>query len=610
MKAAGPNAVTGITQAPIDAAWQRQLNRLFERLLMARGDRYLPNTALESDLQELASAVAPPAKDPTTQISWQFLQARADYERGDRQAALRHLQSCLEFWQTELGGGHWVRIAVVYEHLGWCYRDEANWVRARHVLDKCLLACERAERTDAALARAGTLASVLAQLQAWGALKQLADRTIHWLGLQPIAAPGMAARILGWQAALALGQAQWREAIQTTQAAFEALATTKKTNTDSGLGHAAGLYHLYLARAHLHLGERNLAQNNWAQAIVLEPEPQESEAYCQEFQNLITALQARGERLTAFELKQALYRYQHRIGQRAFIGATSLPAALNAVAVPGREGELKAAIEQLYVSGRPNKPLLLYGPPKSGKRSLLDAGIVPTLECQGWQVWRVQECQHWATEIGRFLNDSMGCEAIDPPHVLWERWQTLQSSNRQLTVLILDRLETLADWPSLCAFLAQCLQDPNLRVVLSLREATLHRALDALQTVDLADLDRLHYLDYLSADSAKAALKALGANSGASANLVRELRDDRGVVLPLPLQLAGLQLEESGFAPQSAGALLASYLNTVVRDCGPDNADATWLVFSTLIDPTGHSRIRKTKAELAHALELHQVGAS
>ena len=597
--------MTGIAPSPTDADWQHQLDRLFERLLAAGGDRYFSNTALEADLQAISKTETAPTNDPISKINWQFLQARVDYEWGDRQTALARLQSCLEFWQTGAGTERWGRIAIIYEHLGWCYREAADWERARHAFSKCLLACERAGRTDAALRRAGALANVLQHLQAWDALQQLTERALHWLGLQPSPLPATTARIFSWQTAAALQQERWREAVQTARSALEALSA----DTSAPDRTAAGLYHLQLAQAHLHLGEPGLARENWTQAIALEPEPQEREAYCQEFQNLIVSCQACGDPLTAFHLKKALHRYERQVGLRAFVGAMSLPTA-DAARVPGREGDLEALLQHLLLPCEPNKPLLLYGPHQSGKRSLLDAGLVPTLERQGWRILRVRDCQRWTAELGSALTGQRDRHLIETPQVLWERLQALQASEQQLTVMIFDRLEALKDWPPLCAFLGRCLQDPNLRVVLSLREAALHRALDALQAVGLADLEGLHHLDYLSADRAMAALQALGAAPSASERLVRDLRNDRDVVLPLRLQLAGLQLEEDGFTPQPAAALLERYLGTVVRDCGSDNVDAAWLTFFALTDPGGRSRVRKTEAELARALERHQTGAS
>lgn len=570
--------------------WQQQLDALCEWLLCAGGNRFIANTELDTSLQAIADSIdLLPGRDPALQAGQAFLQAREAYGSGDRPTAAALLERCLEHWQAGGDAPSWEKTALAAFHLGLCHRDVANWPAARQAFEWCLVACERAKREDAALEYVGALAAVLQTTQAWGALQQLAERATLWIGDRS-QSPYLA-QVRGWQARVALQQSRWHDAARAAQAALE-IATCGPLS--------AAPFHLLLAQARLRLGQPARARESWMTATTLGPGEAITD-YRLELRRLQQLYRESDEPLAALELERALYRCERHAGLRAFVGAASLEATGGPAAVPGRDAALADLLACLQAERPPgeNCPTILCGPPQAGKRSLLDAGLVPALERQGWRVLRVGHCQHWEAELDAALADRSEYRDLQPTP-LWERLQ--QSQWGRPTALIFDRLETLTDWVPLQTFLARCLQDPHLRVALSLQEVALHRALRALQAVGLADLGRIHSLDYLSATEATAALRSFGIGARDSEGLARELANNPGVVLPGSLQLAGVQLERGGFAMRAAADLLADYLTGVVTACGPGRTASAWLTLYALVDPDSGESVGKTRTELKRFL--------
>ncbi len=604
--------MTGTTHPTFDAShWQRQIDFLCEWLLGAGGNRFIPDAELEVSLQSLANFTAMPVEaDPILQGGRSFLRARDAYTHSDRDAAVAYLKQCLECWSEGSDAASWERRAVATFHLGLCHRDRRDWPEARQAFERCLLCCERAKREDVALAYASALAAVLQETQSWEALEQLAERAILWVGDRE-GSPHWV-EIWGWRARVALCQRRWHDAEGAAQSALAAIAG----NSPSAEPAAVGCFHLLLAQARLGLGQAELARESWMRALTLGP-GEGSASFRLELQRLQEIYRERDDLVAAFEVERACLQEERRAGLRVFSGAVSLEAIANEVSVPGRGAILERLLAHIQAAdpdrsnSSTDRLAIVCGPPQSGKRSLLDAGVVPALVERGWRVLRSHDCQRWPAELGSALTGQRERHRIETPQVLWERLQQQQSS--QPTVLVFDRLEALEDWSALCAFLKRCLQDPRLRVVLALRETTLHRALAALRAENLADLDSLYRLDYFTLDEAIAALRALGIGPSQSDCLARDLALDKGIrdiVLPLHLQLAGMQLEREGFAARSASALLVGYLARTVAACGDRCAEAAWLTFDALVDPDNGERLRKTQTELARWLEGCRAGES
>ncbi|HEY9609388.1 hypothetical protein [Allocoleopsis sp.] len=205
----------------------------------------------------------------------------------------------------------------------------------------------------------------------------------------------------------------------------------------------------------------------------------------------------------------------------------------------------------------------------------------------------------------------------------------LAAENKLLTVLIFDQFEefffctNLEQRREFYEFLAQCLNLPFLKVILSLREDYLHYLLECerycnLSTINNNILDRQlrYHLGDLSPDDARNVISTLAAVSqfqlaeSLIAALVRDLAGSAGVVRLIELQVVGQQLQAEkittleqyyalGTDPKTT--LVERSLLNVIHDCGSENEDTVWQVLFSLTDERG-TRPLKTMPELLLSL--------
>ena len=199
------------------------------------------------------------------------------------------------------------------------------------------------------------------------------------------------------------------------------------------------------------------------------------------------------------------------------------------------------------------------------------------------------------------------------------------SEHKLLTVLIFDQFEefffctNLEQRHEFYEFLAQCLNFPFLKVILSLREDYLHYLLECerfcnLNTINNNILERQlrYHLGDLSPDDARNVISTLAAVSqfqleeSLIAALVRDLAGSAGAVRLIELQVVGQQLQaekittlEQYYALGSdpKATLVERSLLSVVNDCGRENEETVWQVLFSLTDERG-TRPLKTMSEL------------
>ncbi|HEY9833484.1 MAG TPA: hypothetical protein V6D26_23235, partial [Stenomitos sp.] len=200
------------------------------------------------------------------------------------------------------------------------------------------------------------------------------------------------------------------------------------------------------------------------------------------------------------------------------------------------------------------------------------------------------------------------------------------AEHKLLTVLIFDQFEefffctNLEQRREFYEFLAQCLNLPFLKVILSLREDYLHYLLECerycnLSTINNNILDRQlrYHLGDLSPDDARNVISTLAAVSqfqleeSLIAALVRDLAGTTGVVRLIELQVVGQQLQTEkmttleqyyGLGRDPKATLVERSLLSVITDCGQENEDTVWQVLFSLTDERG-TRPLKTMPELA-----------
>lgn len=200
------------------------------------------------------------------------------------------------------------------------------------------------------------------------------------------------------------------------------------------------------------------------------------------------------------------------------------------------------------------------------------------------------------------------------------------AEHKLLTVLIFDQFEEfffcthLEQRREFYEFLAQCLNLPFLKVILSLREDYLHYLLECerycnLSTINNNILDRQlrYHLGDLSPDDARNVISTLAAVSqfqleeSLIAALVRDLAGSTGVVRLIELQVVGQQLQTEkittleqyyALGADPKATLVERSLLCVINDCGQENEDTVWQVLFSLTDERG-TRPLKTMPELA-----------
>jgi WD40 repeat protein len=198
------------------------------------------------------------------------------------------------------------------------------------------------------------------------------------------------------------------------------------------------------------------------------------------------------------------------------------------------------------------------------------------------------------------------------------------SEHKLLTILIFDQFEefffctNLEQRHEFYEFLAQCLNFPFLKVILSLREDYLHYLLECerfcnLNTINNNILERQlrYHLGDLSPDDARNVISTLAAVSqfqleeSLIAALVRDLAGSAGAVRLIELQVVGQQLQaekittlEQYYALGSdpKATLVERSLLSVINDCGRENEETVWQVLFSLTDERG-TRPLKTMSE-------------
>ena len=166
-------------------------------------------------------------------------------------------------------------------------------------------------------------------------------------------------------------------------------------------------------------------------------------------------------------------------------------------------------------------------------------------------------------------------------------------------------------------FLQDCLNQPFVKVVLTLREDYLHYLLEfqRLTNLDIINNDILgkeirYPLGDLAPEEAKAVIKNLTDKAqfplpdDLVEALVADLAGDLGVVRPIELQVVGAQLQVEGIntliAYRQHGPkerLVQRFLEDAIKDCGPENEELARIVLYLLTNENG-TRPLKTQDDL------------
>ncbi|NEQ36965.1 MAG: hypothetical protein F6K40_12060 [Okeania sp. SIO3I5] len=419
-----------------------------------------------------------------------------------------------------------------------------------------------------------------------------------------------------------------------------------------------GRYLFSLAKAEKCLGEIKSAIGNFEQAKDTTNPQYNAKFYIDILSELREIYYEEKAYLEAFEIKQEKLKVEQQFGFQAFIGANRLrdiklninPALPQSkqrveqqkitqeIAASGRQSDVETLVERI---SRPDyKLIVIHGQSGVGKSSILQAGLVPTLEGKSIATRDVvvvlqRVYVNWISELGKILaeklqviaNLTVNSESLNSAEEIFAQLRNNGNDELNLlTVIIFDQFEEFffansepKDKREFAQFLEECLKIPFVKVVLSLRSDYIHYLLEFnrlgnLEAINNNILDKsiLYYLGNFSQSQAKLVIEGLTANSqfkideNLTEKLVEDLAQELGEIRPIELQVVGAQLQsdnittvekylELGENPKAV--LVEEYLASVVRDCGEENEKLAWLMLLLFTDEN-NTRPLKTKAEL------------
>ncbi len=550
------------------------------------------------------------------------------------------------------------RLAMILFHLGLLLGDRPQHYQAPSPegeqalqylrLSRCLW--ERQEQW-AWVSQLSLLIGVF--LQQWQRGLALGDLAWSLLkGVQEPWPPDLLAQHYGLMAAIALQEQQWHKAQTLAQTALEHCQALDEPPPVVVMAWST----LIFARASQSLGQ--VAQAIAALEEILIPirsqltTPEtapipwgywQQQLYDQIFACLGDLYQQTKDYRQAFDLAWERQQYEQSWGWRPFVGTQPLPdqrrcnlysspEPLSLVMIRGsqRDRDLQALITRLQ---RPQSNLiLLHGATAVGKTSLLRAGLIPKLQSQPLngrpvRVIYFKNYGQWGHRLVQQLHgDRPFCPWPNPPSLDPLVHLQQQQDFAPLTVLIFDQFEQFfLQYPhpeerqDFLRFLAQSLQLPTVKVILSCRNEALAPLLDWEIEAELGEVNQnlfdhrlRHRLGNLRPDAAIALLEQVAAwaklplETALMQQLIQDLQDSHGEIRPLELQVIGAQLHQDhlytqeeylslGFPPKLL--LLERSLLGIIRYCGDENRDLAWQFLHYFTD-LRHSQLVLTKADI------------
>jgi hypothetical protein len=314
------------------------------------------------------------------------------------------------------------------------------------------------------------------------------------------------------------------------------------------------------------------------------------------------------------------------------------------IAVSGRQKDVENLVNR--IARNDYRLTILHGQLGVGKSSLIQAGLIPTLEAspidtRDVAVVLVRRYLKWIDRIGEKLVKKTQ-RHINPLGLTLNSEEFLlqqlhfNGEHNLLTVLMFDQFEEFfVTFPkalerrSFFDFLSQCLDIPFVKIIFSLREDYLHYLLEWERYNDLNAIGgnilgkkHRYELSNFSIEDTQRIIQGLTNQFRLSLEpqlverLVTDLAGELGEIRPIELQVAGAQLHEEkintlakyralGNHPKEI--LVQNYLQSVVRDCGPENEQAANLVLF-LLTGENNTRPSKTREELETDLKALEDG--
>ncbi len=424
------------------ALWNQAADELFATILGSDLGQFLPNNTLNlapgcRRRQELEAAFRDLhsrniSLDPAQSATWQFILGRDAFSYDQLDVAIELSHQSLGFWQQQLrsGDGEQGRgtagekgriikqnseqtdnsipplpphpltpsslecVGVLLHHIGLCYcrqaelqptQSRSKWQQTRELLSAAIEVFATAERSDLVAQLTIKLGEVLQHLESWTDLQALALQSLEQPEIQN--SPVKLSQVYGFLAVVALEQSNWEDSKDLATTALDILEQSQSPQSQ----HKA-LYLLVSAKAQRQLGEPTSAIAQLEQAINLEtllPNSlqQQPQLYLDILEELRSLYFEQKQYLRAFDLKEEQRSIQQQYGFCTFIGAAPLQPRRRGkgirnspkeIVAAGRQPDVNRLIERL--SRNDHKLTIIHGSSGVGKSSLINAGLVPTLE--------------------------------------------------------------------------------------------------------------------------------------------------------------------------------------------------------------------------------------
>ena len=566
-----------------------------------------------------------------------------------------HYESSLKLWQKcenlpRMG------VTLFYLGLGWRLHGARNESRRQYSYNRsmtyfqnCLEVFEKARRPEWAARTINFLAGVLQRLQRWDILAEVIEQSMNYHASFPDAI--MLARTYGFMAELALAKDRPEEArghahkaLATLEAASMEgeIDTTAQSIAERAFSFHRGWYLYSLAKSYQtdeHIDRRLEYLNLAREATKAQYEP---ELYI----NILKALREGYFRKKlykpAFSYHQEQKTVEQEFGLQAFIGAGRLkpnrqilklsPSPMDyqqTTALEIRHCNRLHDVERLMdrLHSQKSPLIILHGPSGVGKSSLIQAGLIPTMNAKYIDGRRLtpillQEYGDWHLSIAKKLG--ILSLSVSKDLLLAKIGQT-----EDHIIFIFDQLEEfftisrkVEQRTAFFEFLSGCLAINHVKIILALREEFLHLLLEWERHFDLKLLDhdllsnkQRFYLGSLKKAETLGLLKQISEAAQFKMEpellqqLTEELSDPMGRILPMELQVVGAQLQNEHITtleqyrqrgPKSR--LVARWLEAAIEQCGPENEEMAWAVLFLLTSET-HVQPIKTSLELEIALK-------
>jgi len=348
---------------------------------------------------------------------------------------------------------------------------------------------------------------------------------------------------------------------------------------------------------------------------------------------------------------------KQQIANPALLSAESQDQVAQEIASSGRLHSVERLLERIERDDC--KLTIIHGESGVGKSSIEQAGLIPALKQKPINARSVlpvlqQVYADWADELAKCLakelvniqkgfslttfsveerEDDESDVGLDSATLSLTDSLLAQlrknAEHNLLTILIFDQFE---EFFFICKdsvqrkrfydFLRACVEIPYVKVILSLREDYLHYLLECTRFTrfdvihdNILDKNIIFYLGNFKPDEAKLVIQSLTERTQFELEpalideLVKDLAGEVNEVRPVELQIVGAQLQSENITTlaqyQKKGpkaALVARFLEEVIKDCGSENKQLAELVLWLLTDENS-TRPLRTRDDLKKGLE-------